>query len=137
MIRRVTIDGKVNSAMLADLREVIAGHATIVEVVDLPQALRVRDLIDWTSTTMDVRAELIVGVAQDRRSVAAREVVIWGARTLTAMSFAAIGRQLGREPSTILQAHKRIAAKREIDADTASVLAAMCANFGHPDEVRQ
>lgn len=137
MIRRVTIDGKVNSAMLADLREVIAGYATIVEVVDLPQALRVRDLIDWTSTTMDVRAELIIGAAQDRRSVAARDVVVWGARTLTAMSFAAIGRQLGREASTIVQAHKRIAARRDADAETARVLAAMCARFARSDEVRQ
>ena len=76
-----------------------------------------------TAETMDVSLHDLL--AQDRRPKVAfaRQVAMYLARELTDESLPAIGREFGgRNPSTVMHAHRRIAASLSSDADTARVV---------------
>jgi chromosomal replication initiator protein len=86
-----------------------------------------------TSETLGVAREALL--AQDRRPKVsfARQVAMYLARELTDESLPAIGREFGgRNHSTVMHAHRRIAASLASDADTARAVDGVRGRLGRP-----
>ena len=86
------------------------------DILERPRNLTVAEIIHEVVRHFDLDPAAIPGPRRDKRTALARQIIMYLAREETATSLAQIGQALGgRDHSTILHGHNRIAA--EIEAD--------------------
>lgn len=86
-------------------------------IAALPGRTSVASILDRVSCDTGLPRAAIRGRERTARMCSARAAVIWLAQQLTRLSSSQIGRQLGRDHSTILYAARKAVALREEDAD--------------------